>query len=199
MSEKDIRTLMTTAVGDAPAREFSTPVIASAASARTRRRRAWYGVGALGTAAAVTVVASFSIGLLGGAGEKAPVASGPTASAPATDPGTTDPGAIGLPVSLPLGELVAVIDAELPSGTAVGELGVDSAFTPEGAITLALTAAAGASELAITATASGCTAESADLDAATLDAISAAVCAAAAQYPNQPGTVLDGGSIDPAA
>ncbi len=195
MSENDIRTLMGAAASDAPARDFITPVIASAAAARTRRRRAWYGVGALGAAAAVTVVATVSMGLLGNDSPGAPVAIGtPSSSAP-----VTDPGAISLPTSLPLGELVGVVDGALPAGTAVGELGVDAAFTPDGAITLPLTTGSGAAELEISATASGCSAASSALDAATLDAISSAVCTAAAQYPNQPGTVVDGGSIDPAA
>jgi hypothetical protein len=195
MSENDIRTLMGTAAAEAPAREFSTPVIASAAAARTRRRRAWYGVGALGAAAAVTVVATVSLGLLGDEGTKAPVASAPTSSAP-----VVDPGGISLPVSLPLGELVGVVDGALPSGTSVAELPADAAFTPDGAITVPLTTAGGGAELAITASAAGCTATSAALDQTTLDAISAAVCTAAAAYPNQPGTVVPGsGSIDPAS
>jgi hypothetical protein len=195
MSENDIRTLMGTAAAEAPAREFSTPVIASAAAARTRRRRAWYGVGALGAAAAVTVVATVSLGLLGNEGTKAPVASAPTSSAP-----VVDPGGISLPVSLPLGELVGVVDGALPSGTSVAELPADAAFTPDGAITVPLTTAGGGAELAITASAAGCTATSAALDQTTLDAISAAVCTAAAAYPNQPGTVVPGsGSIDPAS
>lgn len=195
MSENDIRTLMGTAATDAPAREFSTPVIASAAAARTRRRRAWYGVGALGAAAAVTVVATVSLGLLGNEGTKAPVASAPTSSAP-----VVDPGGISLPSSLPLGELVGVVDGALPSGTSVAELPVEAAFTPDGAITLPLTTSGGSAELAITASAAGCTATSAALDQTTLDAISSAVCTAAAAYPNQPGTVVPGsGSIDPAS
>jgi hypothetical protein len=194
MSEKDLRTLMGDAVDEAPAREFSTPVIAAAAAARTRRRRAWYGVGALGAAAAVAVVASVSVGLLGSDTPAAPVASGSTSAPP-----VTDPGAIGLPSSLPLGELVGVVDGALPTGTTVGELAVDAAFAPDGTITLPLTTASGSAELALATAGGTCTASSAALDAATLDAISSAVCTAAAQYPNPPGTVIDGGSIDPAA
>jgi hypothetical protein len=195
MSENDISTVMGTAAAEAPAREFSTPVIAAAAAARTRRRRAWYGVGALGAAAAVTVVATVSLGLLGNEGTKAPVASAPTSSAP-----VVDPGGISLPSSLPLGELVGVVDGALPSGTSVAELPADAAFTPDGAIAVPLTTAGGGAELAITASAAGCTATSAALDQTTLDAISAAVCTAAAAYPNQPGTVVPGsGSIDPAS
>lgn len=195
MSENDIRTLMATAATDAPAREFSTRVIASAAAARTRRRRAWYGVGALGAAAAVTVVATVSLGLLGHEGATVPVASAPTSPA-----AVVDPGGISLPSSLPLGELVGVVDGALPSGTSVAELPADAAFTPEGDITLPLTTSGGAAELAITANASGCSATSSALDQTTLDAIGAAVCTAAAAYPNQPGTVLPGsGSVDPAS
>lgn len=194
MSEKDLRTLMGDAVETAPPREFSTPVIASAAAARTRRRRAWYGVGALGAAAAVAVVASVSVGLLGNEAPKTPVASGSTSAPP-----VTDPGAISLPTSLPLGELVGVVDGALPSGTSVGELAMDAAFAPDGTITLPLTTASGSAELALTTAGGSCTASSAALDAAALDAVSSAVCAAAAQYPNAPGTVVDGGSIDPAA
>lgn len=195
MSENDLRTLMGAAVDEAPALEFSTPVIASAAAARTRRRRAWYGVGALGAAASIAVVASVSVGLLGNDSPAAPVASQPSSSAPAV----TDPGAISLPSSLPLGELVGVVDGALPSGTSVGELAADAAFTPDGTITLPLVTGAGAAELAIATGGGTCTATSAALDAATLDAISSAVCTAAAAYPNPPGTVIDGGSIDPAA
>lgn len=195
MSESDIRTLMGSAVDDAPAHEFSTPVIASAAAARTRRRRAWYGVGALGAAAGVAVVASVSIGLLGTDTEGTPVAGGTTSSSAPV----TDPGAISLPVSLPLGELVGVVDGALPAGSSVGELAADAAFTPDGSITLPLTTGSGPAELAVTATAAGCSAGSAALDSATLDAISNAVCTAAAQYPNPPGTVVGGGSIDPAS
>ena len=195
MSENDIRTLMGSAVAEAPARDFSTPVIAAAAAARTRRRRAWYGVGALGAAAAVTVVATVSLGLLGTEDAKTPVASAPSSSAPAIDPG-----AISLPVSLPLGELVGVVDAALPSGTTVAELQADAAFTPDGSVTLPLTTSSGTAELAISATAAGCTATSDALDASTLDAVSSAVCTAAAAYPNQPGTVVPGsGSVDPAS
>lgn len=194
MSEKDLRTLMGDAVESAPPREFSTPVIASAAAARTRRRRAWYGVGALGAAAAVAVVASVSVGLLGNEAPTTPVASGSTSAPPATDPG-----AISLPTSLPLGELVGVVDGALPSGTSVGELAMDAAFAPDGTITLPLITASGSAELALTTAGGSCTASSSALDAATLDAVSSAVCAAAAQYPNAPGTVVDGGSIDPAA
>jgi len=194
MSEKDLRTLMGDAVETAPPREFSTPVIASAAAARTRRRRAWYGVGALGAAAAVAVVASVSVGLLGNEAPKTPVASGSTSA-----PAVTDPGAISLPTSLPLGELVGVVNGALPSGTSVGELAMDAAFAPDGTITLPLTTASGSAELALATSGGSCTASSSALDAATLDAVSSAVCAAAAQYPNEPGTVVDGGSIDPAA
>lgn len=194
MSEKDLRTLMGDAVETAPTREFSTPVIALAAAARTRRRRAWYGVGALGAAAAVAVVASVSVGLLGNEAPKTPIASGSTSAPP-----VTDPGAIALPSSLPLGELVGVVDGALPSGTAVGELAIDAAFAPDGTITLPLTTASGSAELVLTTAGGTCTAASAALDVATLDAVSSAVCAAAAQYPNAPGTVVDGGSIDPAS
>jgi len=195
LSENDIRTLMGAAAADAPAREFSTPVIASAAAARTRRRRAWYGVGALGAAAAVTVVATVTFTLVGREGAPAPVASAASSSPP-----VTDPGAISLASSLPLGELVGVVDRALPSGTTVAELPADAAFTPDGAITIPLTTAGGPAVLAITATATRCTATSAALDASTLDAISSAVCTAAAAYPNQPGTVLPGsGSVDPAS
>lgn len=195
MSEHDIRTLLGDAVGDAPAREFSTSVIASAAAARTRRRRAWFGVGALGAAAAVTVLATVSFNLLGSEATKAPVASAPSTSAP-----VIDPGAISLPSSLPLGELVGVVDGALPSGTTVAELPVDAAFTPEGAITLPLTTAGGSADLAITANAGGCGAASSALDQTTLEAISSAVCTAAAAYPNQPGTAVPGGgSVDPAS
>ncbi|MGD9957757.1 MAG: hypothetical protein AB7V23_16990 [Candidatus Nanopelagicales bacterium] len=194
MSENDLRTLMGDAVEGAPAREFSTPVIASAAAARTRRRRAWYGVGALGAASAVAVVAAVSISALGAESPKVPVASGSTSAPP-----VTDPGAISLPTSLPLGELVAVVNGALPSGTSVAELPMDAAFAPDGTITLPLTDGSGASELSLTTAGGTCTATSAALDAAALDAISSAVCAAAAQYPNAPGTVIDGGTIDPAA
>jgi len=195
VSENDIRTLMRDAAAGAPTYELSTPVIASAAAARTRRRRAWYGVGALGAAAAVTVLATVSFQLLGGEGAQAPVASVPSSSPPAVDPG-----AISLPSSLPLGELVSVVDAALPAGTTVAELPAEAAFTPAGAITIPLTTAGGRADLAITATAAGCSANSGALDAATLDAISSAVCTAAAAYPNQPGTVLPGsGSVDPAS
>lgn len=199
MSDNDLRTMMRYAAGDAPAREFSTPVIASAARARTRRRRTWYGVGALGAAACATAVAAVGYGALGGPStSNPPVAIGPTASAP-TDPGVIDPGGISLPSSLPLGEAVAVVDAELPAGTTVGELPMDAAFTPDGSLTLPLATGSGAAELVLTATAAGCSADSAALDAATLDSIAAAICTAAAQYPNQPGTVVDSGPIDPAA
>lgn len=192
MSENDLRTLMGAAVDEAPVREFSTPVIAAAAAARTRRRRAWYGVGALGAAAAVAVVATVSVGLLRDTAPAAPVAGGTTSSAPAV----SDPGAISLPSSLPLGELVSVVDGALPAGTSVGELAADAAFAPDGSISLPL---ATGGELALTTAGGSCTATSAALDAATLDAVSAAVCTAAAQYPNPPGTVVDGGSIDPAS
>ena len=98
MSENDIRTLMGAAASDAPARDFSTPVIASAAAARTRRRRAWYGVGALGAAAAVTVVATVSMGLLGNDSPGAPVAIGALAVALSRRP---EPVAVPTPVTVP--------------------------------------------------------------------------------------------------
>jgi hypothetical protein len=194
MSDNDLRTLMRDAVGDAPAREFSTPVIASAARARTRRRRAWYGVAGIGAAASVAAAVAVGGGLLGGPAP-APVAQ-PTAAASSPAP---DPGAIGLPTSLPVGETVAVVDAELPAGTTVGELAMDAAWTPAGTIELPLATSSGAAKLSIAVTASGCSADSAALGGASLDAIASAVCAAASQYPNPPGTVVDGGSIDPAA
>lgn len=199
MSDNDLRTMMRDATAGAPAREFSTPMIASAARARTRRRRTWYGVSALGAAACATAIAAVGFGALGGpSSDGAPVASGPTASA-TTDPGTIDPGGISLPTSLPLGEAVAVVDAALPSGTTVGELPMDAAWTPDGALTLPLTTPDGAAELVLSATAGGCSADSAALDAATLDSIASGICTAAAQYPQQPGTVVDSGPIDPAA
>jgi len=199
MSDNDLRTMMRDAAADAPAREFSTPVIASAARARTRRRRTWYGVGALGAAACATAVAAVGFGALGGPSPSGtPVAVGPTASAP-SDPGAIDPGGISLPTSLPLGEAVAVVDEALPDGVSVGELPMDAAWTPEGTLSLPLAGAGADASIALTATASGCSAESAALDAATLDAVSSGICAAAAQYPNQPGTVVDSGPVDPAA
>lgn len=202
MSDNDLRTMMNDATADAPApaREFSTPVIAAEARARTRRRRTWYGVSALGAAACATAIAAVGFGALGGpSSDGAPVAVGPTTSSPATDPGTIDPGGIALPSSLPLGETVVVVDEALPEGVTVGELPMDAAWSPDGALTLPLVTADGTAELALTATAGGCTADSAALDAATLDAVSAGICTAAAQYPNQPGTVVDSGPVDPAA
>ncbi len=198
MSENDIRTLMGSAVADAPAREFSTPVIASAAAARTRRRRAWYGVGAIGAVATVTAVAAVSFSLLGSQGEPAPLAGVPTTTASEPAPGPID--GMVIASSLPLGEAVAVVDQALPEGTSVGELAPDASFTPDGALSLRLVTPDGAADLAITASPSGCTATSTALDTATLDAIASSICTAAAAYPNQPGTVVPGsGSVDPAA
>lgn len=198
MSENDIRTLMGSAVADAPVREFSTPVIASAAAARTRRRRAWYGVGAIGAVATVTAVAAVSLSLLGSQGEPAPLASAPTAAASDPAPGPID--GMVIASSLPLGEAIAVVDQALPSGISVGELAPDASFTPEGALTLRLMTPDGVADLAITASPSGCTAASTALDSATLEAISSSICTAAAAYPDEPGTVVPGsGSVDPAA
>ena len=108
MSENDIRTLMGSAASDGPPATSAHPVIASAAAARTRRRRAWYGVGALGAAArTVTVVATVSLGLLG---RRQPGSAGRDRHAAAVRPRPIDPGGISLPTSLPLGELVGVVD-----------------------------------------------------------------------------------------
>jgi hypothetical protein len=198
MSENDIRTLLGSAVTDAPVREFSTPAIASAAADRTRRRRAWYGVGAVGAAAAVTGVTALSLNLLGSPVVPKPVAA--AASSATAGAGQGPATGISVASSLPLGEVVTVVDQKLPSGTSVGELAVDAAFTPEGALTLRLVTPSGPADLALTASAAGCSASSSALGQSTLDAISAAICTAASAYPNQPGTVLPGsGSVDPAA
>jgi hypothetical protein len=196
MSDNDLRTLMRDAVDGAPDREFSTPVIASAARARTRRRRAWYGVAGLGAAAAVAAAVSVGGGLAGGA---VPAPSAPVAQPSAPMSPAPDPGAIGLPTSLPVGETVAVVEAALPTGIRLGELPLDAAWSAEGTIELPMVSGGGPATLTISATAAGCSAESSALDAAALDAVASTVCAAAAQYPSLPGTPVGGGSIDPAA
>jgi hypothetical protein len=197
MSNDDLRTLMREATAEAPARDFPVDRIAGLAHARTQRRRLWYGVAGIGAAAAVLGVVAVGANVVAPSAET-PLA-GPSAPADPTPSAPVDPGAISLPSSLPLGEAVAVVDAALPSGYSVGELPMDASWTPDGGLVLPLVTPTGDATLTLFAGAGGCSADSDALEASTLDAVAAGICTAKSAYPNEPGTVVDGGSIDPAA
>jgi hypothetical protein len=197
MSNDDLRTLMRDATADAPSHDFPVERIAGMAHARTQRRRLWYGVAGVGAAAAVLAVVSVGANL-GSPAADTPLA-GPSAPADPSPSGPVDPGAISLPSSLPLGEAVAVVDAALPSGYSVGELPMDAAWTSDGGLALPLVTPNGDATLTLSAGAGGCSADSAALEASTLDAVASGICTAKAAYPNEPGTVVDSGPVNPAA
>jgi hypothetical protein len=161
MSHDELTTLMRAAVDDAPQREWTIDRVRRDARARTARRRTW---GALGlTSAAACVVAAAAL-------------AGGTPAVPVAPESSTVAGT-GLAVGFPVGSAIEAVMSALPAGVVVGELPQDIAWSGD-SLGVPLVVRGEPAGLALTASDQGCVATSPALDAASLERIAAAVCAA---------------------